>query len=373
VTGKKAAAAAEEDARPHPRLGPSLLGHEAAEAQMVEAVRSGRLAHAWLIEGPRGIGKATLAFRFARFLLSGSTGEGGGLFGDAPSNLDVDPAHRASRMIAAGSHPDLLALERKYDEKKKRMMTVITAEQAREVADFMHLTPAEGGWRVAIIDCVDDLQFPQAMNALLKVLEEPPSRAVLLLVYHGAGRILPTIRSRCRRLVLKPLEFDALDRLLATQAPDLPAEERGPLARLARGSLGRALDLIEAGGLGLYRQVFQLASATSADAQQMHGFADKVARKGQDAAYLAAVDMHVDLLARLARAAADPGPPAEIVPGEGAALKRLAGRRSLDRWRELWENSRRLVQRSEAVNIDRKQVLLTLLLALDDDRLLAPS
>lgn len=145
---------------------------------------------------------------------------------------------------------------------------MITAEEARSVADFMHLTPAEGGWRVAIVDAVDDLN-PTSMNALLKILEEPPKRAVLLLIYHGAGRILPTIRSRCRRLVLKPLEAGVLDRLLAAQAPDLPAEERGPLAQLARGSLSRALDLIEAGGLGLYRQVFQLASATQPDAVQM--------------------------------------------------------------------------------------------------------
>ena len=120
MTGKKPTSTDAKE-RPHPKLGPSLLGHEAAEAQMVEAVRSGRLAHAWLIEGPRGIGKATLAFRFARFLLSGATGEGGGLFGDAPTNLDVDPAHRAARLIAAGSHPDLLALERSYDEKAKRL------------------------------------------------------------------------------------------------------------------------------------------------------------------------------------------------------------------------------------------------------------
>lgn len=371
MTGKRAAA--EVEARPHPRLCPPLLGHEAAEAQMVDAVRSGRLAHAWLIEGPRGVGKATLAFRFARFLLSGANGgESGGLFGDTAPRLDVADDHRTSRLIAAGSHPDLLALERSYDEKAKRLRKVITAEEARSVADFMHLTPAEGGWRVAIVDSVDDLN-PTSMNALLKILEEPPKRAVLLLIYHGAGRILPTIRSRCRRLVLKPLEAGVLDRLLAAQAPDLPAEERGPLAQLARGSLSRALDLIEAGGLGLYRQVFQLASATQPDAAQMQGFADKLARKGAEASYLAAVDMHVDLLARLARAAADPRPPAEVVPGEAAALKRLAARRSLDRWRELWENSRRLVQRSEAVNIDRKQVLLTLLLALDDDRLLAPS
>ena len=370
MTGKRAAA----DERPHPRLCPSLLGHEAAEAQMVDAVRSGRLAHAWLIEGPRGIGKATLAFRFARFLLSGANGgEGAGLFGDVTPGLDVAEDHRVSRLIAAGTHPDLLALERSYDEKAKRLRKVITAEEARSVADFMHLTPAEGGWRVVIIDCVDDLQFPQAMNGLLKILEEPPKKAVLLLVYHGAGRILPTIRSRCRRLQLKQLDAGVLDRLLAAQAPDLPAEERGPLAQLARGSLGRALDLIGAGGLDLYRQVFQLANASQPDPAQMQGFADKLARKGAEASYLAAVDMHVNLLARLARAAADPRPPAEVVPGEAAALKRLAGRRSLDRWRELWENSRRLVQRSEAVNIDRKQVLLTLLLALDDDRLLAPS
>ena len=368
MTGKRAEP---EEKRPHPRLGPPLLGHEAAEAQMVEAARSGRLAHAWLIEGPRGIGKATLAFRFARFLLAGANGgEGGGLFAEAAPGLDVDPSSRAAQLVAAGSHPDLFAIERGYDEKTKRLRKVIIAEDAREIAEKMHLTPAEGGWRVAIVDAVDDLNS-QAANGLLKILEEPPKRAVLLLVYHGAGRILPTIRSRCRRLLLKPLEAGVLDRLLSTHAPDLPAEERAPLARLARGSLGRALDLIDAGGLGLYRQVFQLASATAADAVQMQSFADKLARKGAEAAYLAAVDMHVDLLSRLARAAADPRPPAEVVPGEAAAIKRLAGRRSLDRWRELWENSRRLVQRSEAVNLDRKQVLLTLLLALDDDRLLA--
>lgn len=367
MTGKNAA----REERPHPRLCPPLLGHEAAEAAMVEAVRSGRLAHAWLIEGPRGIGKATLAHRFARFLLSGADGsEGGGLFAEAAPGLDVPPDHRASRLIAVGSHPDLLTLERSYDEKAKRIRKNITAEEARGVADFMHLTPAEGGWRVAIVDAVDDLNAT-SMNALLKILEEPPKRAILLLVYHGAGRILPTIRSRCRRLMLRALDAGVLDRLLAAQAPDLPAEERGPLAHLAHGSLGRALDLIEAGGLGLYRQVFQIASASSVDAVQLQSFADKLARKDAEASYLAAVAMHIDLLARLTRAAADPRAPAEVVPGEAAALKRLAGRRSLDRWRELWENSRRLVQRSEAVNIDRKQVLLTLLLALDDDRLLA--
>jgi DNA polymerase-3 subunit delta' len=369
LTGKRAAAEPRAE-RPPPRLGPPLLGHEAAAAQMAEAARSGRIAHAWLIEGPRGIGKATLAYRFARYLLAGGPGQGGGLFGETAPTLDVAEDSRAARLVAAGSHPDLLTLERSWDEKAKRLRKVISAEEARSVADFMHLTPAEGGWRVAVVDAVDDLN-PTSMNALLKILEEPPKRAVLLLVYHGAGRILPTIRSRCRRLKLKPLEPGVLDRLLATHAPDLPAEERGPLAQLARGSLARALDLIEAGGLGLYRQLFQLASAAPVDVPQLHGFADKLARKDAEASYLAAVDMHVDLLARLARAAADPRPPSEVVPGEAVALRRLAGRRSLDRWRELWENSRRLVQRSEAVNIDRKQVLLTLFLALDDDRLIA--
>jgi len=361
---------APREGRPLPRQGAALLGHEAVEAQMAEAARSGRLAHAWLLEGPRGIGKATLAYRFARFLLAGAGGSDGGLFGETAPTLEVAAESPAARLIAAGSHPDLLAVERTYDEKKKRMRKEIRAEDARGVADFMHLTPAMGGWRVAIVDAVDDLN-PTSMNALLKVLEEPPRRAVLILVYHGAGRILPTIRSRCRRLAMKPLEPGVIDRLLATHAPDLPPEERGPVAQLARGSLGRALDLIDAGGLGLYRQVFQIANAGAADVPQLHAFADKLARKDAEASYRAAVDMHVDLLARLARAVADPRPPAEVLPGEAAALKRLAGRRSLDRWRELWENSRRLVRRSEAVNIDRKQVVLTLLLALDDDRLIA--
>jgi len=370
VTGKTAKAPPRNE-RPHPRLCPPLLGHEQAEAQMVDAVRSGRVAHAWLIEGPRGIGKATLAHRFARFLLAGMDGsEGGGLFAESAPGLDVPDDHRVSRLMAAGSHPDLLTVERTYDEKAKRLRKVIRAEEARSIADFMHLTPAEGGWRVAIVDSVDEMNAT-SMNSLLKILEEPPKRAVLLLVRHGPGRILPTIRSRCRRMVVKALEPTVLDRLLATHAPDLPAEERGPLAQLARGSLGRALDLIEAGGLGLYAQVFEQVAAAKPDIQRMHGFADKLARKEAEAAFLAAVDMHIDLLARLARASADPRPPSEVVPGEAAALKRLAGRRSLDRWRELWENSRRLVQRAEAVNIDRKQVMLTLLLALDDDRLIA--
>src|ERR1700761_6420475 len=201
---------------PEPRANPVLLGHEAAEATLLDALRAGRMHHAWLITGPEGIGKATLAYRFARRLLAGP------LIGDT---LALDPDHPVFRRVAVGSHADLLTVERAYDEKRKRMKTQIAVEDVRKINSFMALTPAEGGWRVVILDGAEELNQNSA-NALLKVLEEPPPRAILLLVCSAAGRLLPTIRSRCRRLRLTPLEDDAMNTVLAGYLPAMPADDR---------------------------------------------------------------------------------------------------------------------------------------------------
>ena len=154
---------------PEPRANPLLLGHAPAEAMILEAMAAGRMHHAWLITGPEGVGKATLAYRFARRLLAGRP--------EGPS-LALEPSHPTFRRVAAGSHADMLTIEREYDPKRKRMRTTIAVDDVRRVVPFMHLTPAEGGWRVVVIDGAEEMN-PASANALLKVLEEPPPRAVV--------------------------------------------------------------------------------------------------------------------------------------------------------------------------------------------------
>src|SRR5216683_5202774 len=196
---------------PLPRETTVLFGHDGAEREFLAVYRSGRVPHAWLIGGEPGIGKATLAYRIARFVLAHPD----------PSrvltaaSLALDPAHPTVRRIAVNAHTDLLALERTPGDNGK-MRTVITVEQVRRLASFFGSTAGEGGWRVCIVDSADELKYPEGSNALLKMLEEPPARSLFLLVSHSPGRLLPTIRSRCRRLILEPL--DAADVVAAATA-----------------------------------------------------------------------------------------------------------------------------------------------------------
>ncbi len=360
---KKPEPAQDADDRAHPRFTTGLVGHGDAERALLEAWNSGRLPHAWLVGGPRGIGKATLAYRFARFALANA--DGGSLFGatTAPASLDVDPDSPLFHRIAAGGHADLLTVELSVNEKTGKPRTEIPVDDARHIAGFFALTAAEGGFRVCIVDAVDELNRHGA-NALLKILEEPPPRSLLLLVAHAPEALLPTIRSRCRRLMLKPLAAPDLASVLALRLPDMPAAERQALAGLAEGSPGRALSLASSGGLQVYRDLIQLlARLPDLDVEQMHGFGERLARRENGAAYQAWTDLLGWWLARLARSAAGLEAPVEIVAGEGALLQRLGGGRNLDRWAEVWEKVMRLFERAESVNLDRKQVVLNALFA----------
>jgi DNA polymerase-3 subunit delta' len=342
---------------PPPWRNTRLVGHDLAERTMLAAQQIGRLHHAWLLTGPRGIGKATLAWRFARFLLAGQEG---GLFGTAPDSLDVD-AHAPGRaLIDARSHPDLFHLRRTLNPDTGRMRAEIAVDDVRGLGDFMHMTPAMGKHRVAIVDAADEMNRNSA-NAVLKVLEEPPPNAVLLIVAHAPGRLLPTIRSRCRRLALKPLGTETVIQLLGDYAPDTAPEERVALANLAEGSIGRALELASAGSLGLYREMVDvLASLPDLDMPRLHTFAERFARRGEEANVdWRTLNYLFDGWAKgLARHWAIGGEGALVVPGEKGLQGRLLAAASLERWTDAFDEIARLFAKADSVNLDRKQTVM---------------
>lgn len=324
---------------PEPRANPILLGHDLAEATLLDALMGGRMHHAWLITGPDGIGKATLAYRFARRLLAGQPTE---------RSLALDPSHPVFRRVAAGSHADMVSIERGVNEKTKRLRANIPVDEIRRIGGFMNLTPAEGGWRVVLIDGVEDTS-PNAANALLKILEEPPSRAILLLTCSAPGRLLPTIRSRCRRLRLSSLDDASMDRLLRDYLPDLDEDERGQLITLAEGSPGRALLLQEEEGLKLSTLVDKVLAALPDLSPAMgYDIADALGRS--DTAFSTFMDLLRSGLAAAVR---------ESVRGRADPEQaRVVALRPLDAWGEVWQGLTRLQDETERFALDKRQAIV---------------
>jgi DNA polymerase III subunit delta' len=364
-SGKGSTGEPDSAVAPAPRVNPELIGHEGAESALRRLFEAGRLPHALLLCGPRGIGKATLAFRLARFVLAGGAGEGspGGLFGDGDeSGLAIAPESGSFRRVASGGHADLLTVERAWDPRRRRLRGEIIVDDTREIATFLRLTPAEGGWRIVVVDGADEMNR-NAANALLKILEEPPRRTLLILVAHSPGRLLPTIRSRCRRFPLMPLPPAIVRLLLARYRPDLPEPQAEALTTLSGGSIGRALDLAGVGGVELYESVLALfARDQGIDAAALHAFADRLARSDAEAAYRAVEELVGQLLTRLAVAAARGTAGADR---EGELLRRLGGRAPAARWAELRGEIGRGFARTDALNLDRKQTILGAFFAIE--------
>lgn len=266
----RAAAEADDDGIAHPRQTAVLFGHEAAERTLLDAYRSGRIPHAWLIGGSPGIGKATLAFRMARFVLAHPDPTAPAV--QKATTLAVSSGHLVSGLIGAQSHPDLLVLERTLSDTGK-LRTVIRVDDARKVASFLAATAGLGGWRVVIVDAVDDLNAESA-NALLKGLEEPPARTLFLLVSHAPGSVLPTIRSRCHRLLLRSLAPDELAQALAAAT----GEEADPaVVAASEGSVSRALSLSDGPAFKLRKQTMALLARLPAiDMRELHTLADSL-------------------------------------------------------------------------------------------------
>jgi len=275
--------------------GTSLRGQGRAVGQFISAWASRKLHHAWLLAGPKGVGKATFAHVAARRVLADAAGPASDLPG-----LETADDHPIVRLVEAGSHPDMRWLERLVNEKTGNLARNISVDQVRALGEFMGLTPALSPWRVAVIDTVDELE-PSGANALLKMLEEPPANTIFFLVSHAPGRLLPTIRSRCRRLDFHELGDDAMTSILGSQSPDLSAVERERIVAMSGGSAGRAvafseLDLakLEDAAMGILRQ----GDPTNAKRSNLAG---ELGRKGASDRYTAFLDLAPSLIAREAR------------------------------------------------------------------------
>ena len=325
----------------HPRETGALFGHREAEMALLNAYRSGRIPHAWLIGGPQGIGKATLAYRMARFVLAHRNP----LASEAQraETLAVDPSDPVARHVAAGAHGGLLTLERTVNEKGV-MRTVITVDETRETISFFGSTAAVEGWRVCIVDTVDELN-PNAANALLKVLEEPPHQSLFLLVSHAPARVLPTIQSRCRKLPLRPLTVGDVMRAAAQTANitiDDPALAEA--AEAAEGSVARALTLLGGDALKLHlRTAALLATLPRVDPRELHALGDALG--GSDrvalASFIDSVDRWVSERLRADDANAN------------ANLPRLA------RLAEVWEKINRAARDTAEYNLERKPLVFS--------------
>jgi DNA polymerase-3 subunit delta' len=350
---------------PHPRETARLHGQAAAEAAFLAAHAAGRLHHAWLLTGPRGIGKATLAWRIARFLLAEEpVPAGGGLFGEAPAaptTLEVQPDHPVARRLRALSEPRLHLLRRGPTEKGDALSAMIRVEDMRGLKGFFQMSAADGGRRVVILDAADEMNTAAA-NAILKVLEEPPREAVLLLVSHQPSRLLPTIRSRCRELRLATLA--PADMAAALAQAGVEVEEPVRLAELAGGSVGEAIRLANLDGLALYEGLVGLFRPRL-DRPGAIRLAESVAGRGNEARLDLLTGLVGLLLARAARASLT-GPPPEAAPGEAALLARLApGPWAARPWAEAEAALGARARHGRAVNLDPAALILDMLVRID--------
>ena len=355
-------------AAPHPREAAHLYGQAAAEAAFLEALNTNRLHHGWMIAGPKGVGKATLAWRIARALIADPPGQEDGLFGAPPprESLDVSPDHPVSRRLLAGSEPGLMQLTRPWDEKLKRFKADITVDEVRRLKSRFALAGADGGWRVAIVDAADEMNTAAA-NALLKLLEEPPERATLLLVTHQPTALLPTIRSRCRMLRCAPLGAEDMAAALAQAGADAP-EEGSALAALSGGSVGRALQLIEGDGPRLYAAIVSiLGTLPRLDRGRATKLAEAASARGDDVQAALIFELLDTALARLARFGATGQLADEAAPNEAETFARLAPSPSAARrWAERAQDVSARARHGRAVNLDPGALILDTLSKLSD-------
>ncbi|MCJ8139929.1 DNA polymerase III subunit delta' [Falsirhodobacter halotolerans] len=337
---------------PHPRHTPRLFGHQAAEAAFLDAARSGRLHHGWLISGPRGVGKATFAWRIARHLLAGTP------------DMEVPADHPVARRMAALSEPRLFLLRRGANATGSALSADIRVDEVRKLKSWLTMSAADGGHRVAIIDTADDMASASA-NAILKLLEEPPPRVTLLLISHQPSGLLPTIRSRCRELRLPALRAEAMRDAL-TQAGAV-VDDPLSLAELGGGSVGEAVRLLNLDGLEAYQTLVDLmGTLPRLDRARALALAESAAGRGAEARFDLIVGLIDRFLARLARAGTLGTTPPEAARHEADVIARLAPTpRAALKWAELQQTLGARARKGRAVNLDPAALLMDMILKID--------
>jgi DNA polymerase-3 subunit delta' len=345
---------------PHPRETSVLYGQDRAQADFLDAFASGRLHSGWLITGPRGVGKATLAWKIATFLL---TDRQVGLFGDP--TLEVDPNDPDARLVQSGAHPRLSVIRRQLDDKGEKLRTEITVDAVRGLKKFFQLTAADGGRRVVIVDAADELNR-NAANAILKELEEPPAKTTLLLIAHQPSRLLPTIRSRCRELRCQRLSADDLQRALTQAGHHVDHAES--LAALAAGSAGDAIRLLQHDGLALYAEIVKtLDGLPRVNRQAALKLAEACVGRGAETRFGMTLDLIDLFLARTARAGLMGEPSTQGAPGEARLLSRLApDDRAARVWAQLQQDLTDRSRHGRAVNLDPASLILDMVFKIEE-------
>ena len=323
-----------------PQQSENVVGHDAALNRLFETYRFGRMHHAWLLTGPQGIGKATMALTFAKFLFSFPNWE------SLPAQFDPSQiSQNTHRQVAQGAHPQLLHLTRPWDEKAKRFKTQLSVEEIRRTQGFYGMTAGAGGWRITIVDAVDDMNA-SAANALLKVLEEPPKKALFFVLNHATGRPLATIRSRCQQLAINPLADDDVLKVLTHLGVQASDDDKARAVRLAEGSARRAVQLLESSILkdyGIFETMMERGTkGAGGDWAAAHKIADNLSHRSQEDAY----HLFGDLVAAWMVS--------QVRLNQQSPLSELAG------WADLWDKANRSSTLADAFNLDKKQVILSL-------------
>jgi len=349
----------------HPRDTETLVGQDTAEQDFLTAFQASRIHHAWLLCGPRGTGKATLAYKIARFLLATPSSDSDSLFGapPPPTTLDIPHDHPVAQRVAAGSEPGLRVVIRSVNPKTDRLRDQIVVDDIRRMSDFFHLSMADGGHRVVIIDAADDMNS-SAANALLKMLEEPPADTTMLLLSHQPSRLLPTIRSRCRILRARPLSADAMMQALDASGADVAPSVA--LSELSAGSVGAALRLNGLSGLAIYSELIAIfGSLPRLDRPRALALSDAAAQRGAEQKLDLLIDLMDVALSRLCRQGASGRSAPEAAPEEAAIFERLAPTPFAARvWAtQAGEISARL-RHGRSVNLDPAAMLLDTLIKL---------
>lgn len=322
-----------------PSMSLNLVGHGSLVERLCQNYRAKRLHHAWLLAGPRGIGKATLAYRFAEYLLRHPdpiTAPGEVTFAD-------DPVHS---QVSKGVHPNILVLRKPWDQKTKKFKTQVTVDEIRKIGAFLQTASGANAWRIVIVDPADDMNA-SAANALLKMLEEPPARTLFFILAHSPRGLLPTIRSRCQLLTAKSLGDDDLKSVLGCQplTQSLNGEETDHLVRHARGSARRALLLAHSGVLETWNGFVDLIRSRKPDIGGLHRLAGQLAPAAKSAEYALFMDLVYDHLAETTR---------DMATNDQIAMDRLAA------MADVWDKTRESAMRADTWNMDKKQVILDL-------------